>query len=119
MVDLGILKGLERFFVNTEMMGLAVAVVFGKVFLRVIESFINCLLYPLFSGGNIGFGIFTSRSIDFVVTVVITYLVFIRPFQKKIKENDKEIKKEDQESLALAISKAIKQSKGTVIWDQV
>ena len=95
-----VIRGFERFFVNSNVLGLAVAVVFGKVFGKLIESSVQSILYPLFLRTPLLFDDFFSKIVNFIVTILVMYLLIIKPLESKIQENDDMVKKQEQKKLA-------------------
>lgn len=93
------MKGFKDFLFRGNIVDLAVAVVIGGAFNRLVEVFTASFLTPLINmvgGGEVGgaftvngqsftYGAFISELIAFIVTAAVIYFVVVIPM-KKIKE---------------------------------
>ncbi|WP_106849866.1 large conductance mechanosensitive channel protein MscL [Blastococcus sp. Marseille-P5729] len=96
------MKGFKDFLLRGNIVDLAVAVVIGGAFNRLVEVFTASFLTPLIgmvTGGEVGgeftvggqkftYGAFISELIAFVVTAAVIYFVVVLPM-KKITERRK------------------------------
>ena len=96
------MKGFKDFLLRGNIVDLAVAVVIGGAFNKLIEVFTSSFLTPLINmvgGGDVGgkftaggqdftYGAFISQLISFIITAAVIYFVVVVPM-KKITERRK------------------------------
>ena len=96
------MKGFKDFLLRGNIVDLAVAVVIGGAFNKLIEVFTASFLTPLINlvgGGEVGgkftvngqdftYGAFISQLISFVITAAVIYFIVVLPM-KKITERRK------------------------------
>lgn len=104
------------FLYNSSVINLLIAVVIGKAFADFIQSTVSDIILPILnyifngslnvSGLNInldGSKINYGKSLGLFITLLIStftlYYIFIRPFNKIIKDNDK--KKDDEKDIQI------------------
>lgn len=100
------IKGFRDFLLRGNVVDLAVAVIIGTAFARVVASFSKDLVTPIFAliGGQpdfsaltftigkaeFGYGNFITEVIAFVITVAIIYFVVVIPVGKALKRFKKD-----------------------------
>ena len=96
------MKGFKDFLFRGNIVDLAVAVVIGGAFNKLIEVFTASFLTPLINligGGDVGgtftvngqdftYGAFSSQLISFIITAAVIYFIVVLPM-KKITERRK------------------------------
>lgn len=94
---------LQYFFLNGSITDFAVAVIFGQTFATVISSLVEQIVIPTASaliykinvedlyfnvrGIDVNYGGFINNFTTFVITMLIVFFIFIRPFKNIIEVN--------------------------------
>lgn len=99
-----LIKELETYFVNSKVLGLAVAIVFGGVFSDLVKTFVHSIFHPLLLQQQLDITEFMSTVVNFILTIVIMFYLIIKPLNTRIKANDKENKNEEQNEIRNIIS---------------
>jgi large conductance mechanosensitive channel len=113
------IKGFKEFLMRGNVLDLAVAVVIGTAFAKVVEAIVSSLVNPLVNvlgGGNvkglswtiissnpkttIDFAAIINAAIVFLLTAVVVYFVLVVPMQK-IQERRKRGEEPEPEALTL------------------
>jgi large conductance mechanosensitive channel len=113
------IKGFKEFLMRGNVLDLAVAVVIGTAFAKVVEAIVSSLVNPLVNvlgGGNvkglswtiissnpkttIDFAAIINAAIVFFLTAVVVYFVLVVPMQK-IQERRKRGEEPEPEALTL------------------
>lgn len=113
------IKGFKEFLMRGNVLDLAVAVVIGTAFAKVVETIVSSFVNPLVNvlgGGNvkglswtiinsnpkttIDFAAIINAAIVFVLTAVVVYFVLVVPMQK-IQERRKRGEEPEPEALTL------------------
>ena len=99
---------IKDFFVNTDVTKFAVAAVFGQTFYPIVLSLVNEIILPMFSvfiykvdgkflhfsfrGVTIEYGNFLSNLVIFILSMLVLFFLFIKPFKTLVEKSDEEKK---------------------------
>lgn len=96
---MGMMQEFKEFAMKGNVVDLAVAVLIGNAFGKIVEAFTNGIINPMLNavGGNpnvpLKIGIFDigmvlNAAIAFLTTALVLFFVFVKPMQRMMKKKD-------------------------------
>jgi large conductance mechanosensitive channel len=95
---------IQHFLLNSKVIDLAVAVVFGRTFYELVSAMVTDLAFPLLSvivgdidfnnmiwsygKVNFDYGNLLQTFLVFIISILIVFFVFIKPFNQIVKANE-------------------------------